>query len=73
MIRTLRVGRGDKIQEVSVLETPGTGRKNDRKFLLNISGYKGEAGVFLSREELQELNENITQTIAMEVNKGNGE
>jgi hypothetical protein len=68
MIRNIKIGRGSKEQQISILETPGTGRNNNRKFLLMISGHEEEAGVYLNREELQELNENIAQTIAMEIN-----
>jgi hypothetical protein len=70
MIRNIKVGRGTKEQQISILETPENGRNKNRKFLLMISGMNEEAGVYLNREELQELNENIAQTIAGEINNG---
>lgn len=68
MIKNIKVGRGSKEQQISLLETPANGRNKNRKYLLMISGKEEEAGIYLNVEELQELNGIIAQTITEEIN-----
>jgi ribosomal protein S13 len=68
MIRIVQVGKKKNNQTVAIVETPGIGRAKDRKFLLMLDDGFKSIQLNLNKEELQELNENIAQTIAMEIN-----
>lgn len=70
MIRIVQVGKKKNNQTVAIVETPGIGRTKDRKFLLMLDDGFKSMQLNLNREELQELNENIAQTIVVEINNG---
>lgn len=70
MIRTIKTGRAGNENSISIMEVPAQNKRNrNSRFLIMISSFAEEAGIYLTREQLQELNENIAQTITMEINK----